>query len=379
VSAPDRERLAAYLDGELEPLERAAVERELEASEEARRVLAELAALDEMARSLPVEAPEGYFEALPGRVRARLESAGGRRRTLPAWAWAAAAALAVAALAPLTMSRLEDAAPPPAAVPPVTLLGESRSLPEPVTPAAPPRFAQEPAAEPPRAEPRPRPAATATPPAPAAQAPSRERRRDAAEAARPGAPSPAASQAPAVPELEAAPRQDRAESLRDASPAPVPPPAPAAAEEAADAAAPEGGARAADVAPRQVASDDRAETEVGAQAPAAASANAKRSASGLAVGADAERFTGLAERRPRSAAEARRLREDWRGFLLLYPESALADEARVRTVEAGLEAYRLSGEEADRTIARRDVQAYLRREDAAQPGRVEALLAALDR
>jgi len=72
VTAPDRERLAAYLDDELSPLERTAVERELEASEEARQLLAELAALDALARSQPVAAPEGYFEALPGRVRARL-------------------------------------------------------------------------------------------------------------------------------------------------------------------------------------------------------------------------------------------------------------------------------------------------------------------
>jgi hypothetical protein len=64
---------------------------------------------------------------------------------------------------------------------------------------------------------------------------------------------------------------------------------------------------------------------------------------------------------------------------MLYPRSALADEARVRTVESGLEAWRLGEEEADREIAREDARDYLAREDAAQPGRVEALLATLDR
>jgi hypothetical protein len=116
------------------------------------------------------------------------------------------------------------------------------------------------------------------------------------------------------------------------------------------------------------------------QAPTSAREPARGApASDVAIGADAERFTALAGQRPRTAEAARALREVWRSFVMLYPRSALADEARVRTVESGLEAWRLGEEEADREIAREDARDYLAREDAAQPGRVEALLATLDR
>jgi hypothetical protein len=370
--------LSAYLDGELEPLERAAVEHELEVSEESRRLLAELATLDELARGLPVAAPEGYFEALPGRVRARLAAGRTRRRSLPAWAWAAAAVLAVAAVAPLTLGRLEDAAPPPAAVPPVTLLDEAQAPHESLEAAA--ATAEDTVGDSPMVEPqRQRHAAEPPPPTPLAPgagpaggaAPEQSR----AEGEAPREPSRSLerlSPDSAAPTLApATPAPDRTDVVRDGPPEPGPTPAAAAV----------GSGTAGVVAAAEEAAVG-AEGEVrgpSARPQAVASGTAKRHASNVAVGADAERFTGFAARRPRSADEARRLREDWRGFVLLYPESALADEARVRTIEAGLEAFRLGEDEGDRVVARRDAEAYLDSDGASQRSRVEALLAALER
>jgi anti-sigma factor RsiW len=77
VSGHERERLSAYLDGELAPAERAEVEAHLSACPECSALLARLAEAGRLAAQLGVEAPEGYFDALPGRVAARLEA---RRR-----------------------------------------------------------------------------------------------------------------------------------------------------------------------------------------------------------------------------------------------------------------------------------------------------------
>jgi len=89
-----RDRLSAYLDQELLSAERTAVETHLQGCDGCRQHLETLAVVDAAARALPVEAPPGYFDALPGRVRARLERPGARARgvplRLPAWTWAAA-------------------------------------------------------------------------------------------------------------------------------------------------------------------------------------------------------------------------------------------------------------------------------------------------
>jgi hypothetical protein len=280
--------------------------------------------------------------------------------------------LAVAAVAPLTLGRLENAAPPPAAVPPVTLLEEARALHESLE--AEDAVGDSRIVEPPRQ----RRAAESLPPTPLARGagPAGGAVPEQSRAEREARQEPSRNldrlgPASAAPPLAAAtPAPDRTDAGRDVPPEPPP------------AAAGTAGSGTAGVVP---AADDAAvvaEGEVRAPSTrpqAVASDTAKRNASSVAVGADAERFTGLAARRPRSGDEARRLREDWRGFVLLYPESALADEARVRTIEAGLEAFRLGEDVADRTIARRDAEAYLDSDGASQRGRVEALLAALER
>ena len=118
MSAHERERLAAWIDGELPPGERASVEAHVAECEECAALLADLEAVDGFARELPLEVPAGYFEGFPARVRSRIEAHGPRRgatragwRT-PAWTWAAAAALLLGVVTPLTIARLgRDGAP----------------------------------------------------------------------------------------------------------------------------------------------------------------------------------------------------------------------------------------------------------------------------
>ena len=80
------------------------------------------------AAALAATAPSGYFEALPGRMRDRLEPRRAGARRLPAWTWAAAAALLLAVVTPLTLSKRSSlqmepapAREQPAAAPPPTL------------------------------------------------------------------------------------------------------------------------------------------------------------------------------------------------------------------------------------------------------------------
>jgi hypothetical protein len=82
----------------------------------------------------------------------------------------------------------------------------------------------------------------------------------------------------------------------------------------------------------------------------------------------------LEARRPRTPAEWRRLREDWRGFVARDPEGPLADPARLRMIEAGRAAWRESREAADEATFREDAEAYLARDAAPQKDRVRSLL-----
>ena len=78
--------------------------------------------------------------------------------------------------------------------------------------------------------------------------------------------------------------------------------------------------------------------------------------------------------RPRTPAEWRRLREEWRRFADRDPASPHADEARVRTIEAGHEAWRGGSDPTDEGLFRKDAADYLRRDDARQKQRVTRLL-----
>jgi anti-sigma factor RsiW len=80
VSTHVEDSLSAYLDGELAAAERQAVEAHLRGCDECARLLADFAAVDALCRELPLEAPAGYFEALPARIRFKLTP---RRRAAP--------------------------------------------------------------------------------------------------------------------------------------------------------------------------------------------------------------------------------------------------------------------------------------------------------
>ncbi len=85
-------------------------------------------------------------------------------------------------------------------------------------------------------------------------------------------------------------------------------------------------------------------------------------------------FRRLDAVRPRSADGWRRLRDEWAAFVSAHPETPLTDEARVRAIEAGYEAWLTAGDADDEAAFRRDARAYLERADARQAERVRRLL-----
>jgi hypothetical protein len=362
VSGHERERLSAYLDEELPPGERAVVEAHLAACPECAAFLAELAAVDEAAAALPVEAPEGYFDAFPARVRARLRPAraavfpAGR---VPVWTWAAAAALLLAVVTPLTLRQLR---PSPAAAPPAAAV---------TLPPAPVKSEAERAEGPRRPE--------APPTAPPARPAPREKRGAAPAAAPPEVPAPGA--APYPREAEAAKDQATGEGFFAPEPGAPPPPG----QERAAPAMP------ADVESPRAAGDVRSEAlanraergrvhprpaataEAASPALSAASTGGAAGSAGIPELEDA--FLRLEAARPRSASEWRRLRDEWGVLATTETDPLRADEARVRAIEAAREAWRAGGDESDGRGFRLAAVAYLRREDARQKPRVERLLA----
>lgn len=335
MSGHERERLSAWLDGELVPADRAQVDAHLAACEECSAFLADLAAADRAAASLPAEAPDGYFDGFAARVRGRIEAEAkrARPRRLPTWAWAAAAALVLAVVTPLTLRqpRPGPTAAPVAAAPADSLAREAPE-PEPTTPALEPKRE-----------------ATIERPVPA---------RAQARPAAPGAKSDFVHE-PSAPPPPAASVETRA-TLADATVSEAP------------------AAQAALAAPER---DSRA--KLGTRAAEAVRAPQERSAesAGLAgVGeiggaADSEEaFRRLDAVRPRSADGWRRLRDEWAAFVTAHPETPLTDEARVRAIEAGYEAWLTASAPDDEAAFRRDAAAYLERADARQAERVRRLL-----
>lgn len=384
----ERERLSAYLDGELTPAERAEVEGHLAVCPECEAFLARLSAVDEAAAGLPAEAPPGYFDGFPARLRARLEAqraplgrpGSGRRVGPPTWTWAVAAALLLGVVTPLAMrwASLGERTAGPTASPSVT-----QALPGPAT-----RWAAAPEAAPAAA------GAARDQPSPAR----REQRRAQAPPASLGPPpsptsAPRPKAAPATAPVAVAPAPAEAKTQVETAFAQEPAPRPL--ESAARQAAPETGV--AD-APAPVARPDVAGTEEreGYVSREEAGRRGRRSAAetaiapagaGFAASAETVRvpdageagreqaFRRLAASRPRTVEEWRARREEWRTFAASWPDDPRADEARVRSVEAGFEASALSGEDEDDAVFRRDAAAYLERKDARQAERVRSLLA----
>jgi len=278
--------------------------------------------VDEAAASLPAEAPEGYFEAFPARMRSRLETRKALARRMPTWTWAAAAALLLAVVTPLTLRQLRPSSGPAPSVAPAAT--------QPAPAKAPSMAAEE--------SRRPEP----TPTAPPARTTSPEKR----------GPVPAAAPVavPAAPEAPvAAPVPREAEGIFAQEPAAPP-------------------------AVGDVAREAEANREKGVRDrlhPAAARAAVEAPD----VQEQEDAFRRLESVRPRSAAEWRRLRDEWNAVAAVETDALRADEARVRAIVAAREAWRAGGDETDEGAFRRDAAAYLQRGDALQKPRVERLLA----
>lgn len=392
MSEHEHERLSAYLDGELPPAEMSAVAAHVAACPECAARLAEFAAVDEAAAALAATAPSGYFEALPGRMRDRLEPRRAGARRLPAWTWAAAAALLLAVVTPLTLSKRSSlqmepapAREQPAAAPPPTLeapaLRQSAPSAAPAVEAPPAKLQK--VVTPPAAPP-----AVTVPSRPAANARPSSDERSKREQGFAAAPTDA--------DREAQPAEPAAEGRRDAAPVgalrlPAPgalsrvePQAPrsrdaaAAQEESADK-----GARKAASAPEPKAADAIAETltlaapagETVQQNGAVGGAPGRTPAYTEKDAAVDEEWRRLQAARPQSVEEWRRLREELRRFADAAPAGPHADAARVRTIEVGYTAWRSGGDAADEAVFRRDAAAYLERgEDAKNKARVLGLL-----
>ncbi len=378
MSVHERERLSAYLDGELPLAEHADVEAHLAACPDCTAFLAELAAVDEAAAALPAEAPAGYFDGFPARVRARLEArptrlqprraSGPLRRApirrIPAWTWAAAAALLLAVITPLTLRQGRPAAPAadetrpsgsegmPAVVPepPRKDLGVQAVTAEPkATPAAPAAFRARPSG--PTADRRAdrplamqRPAPTAAP----------EEKRDQAVEGR------------FAPEPAAAPRDELGPSRQQA-------PAENESERAVG-----GGA----VVSQDAASGEKVGSAPGragitaeTASPMMSAARAGHDATPASLKAQEDAFRRLEAVRPRTAAGWRTLREQWNALAAAEADPVRADEARVRAVVAAREAWRSGGDDSDGAVFRIVAESYLLRADARQKARVERLLA----
>lgn len=380
MSAHVLDRLSAYLDGELSPPDRALVAEHLAGCEECSRRLQALGLVDAAARELPAEPPAGYFSAFPSRVRRRLEGdTRARPWRVPAWTWAAAAAALLAVIVPLTLmqARLpgglpqeEKASPAPdfAARPPATP-PEAPVAASPARPGPPPAERQGRMATPEtRAE-----GSADTPGAVGGRAAS-------ADAVAPGGAGAAAAGAQPTPSAPGLVAENRVPEPKAAfaTPAQAPPPEKDEAKPSragGDVTARETGTASLERA-RPPAGEERG-TRVQGQPEAPPPEGAlKRAAPRASV--EAERlYRNLLLRSAQTLGEARELREAWRSFSQLHPEGPSADEARVRVVETGAQAYRLGSDPDDLARLKDDARAYLERKDAAQAARVRAVLEAL--
>jgi anti-sigma factor RsiW len=405
TTAHSSERLSAYLDGELPPAEAAELEAHLRECAACAQALDEMLAVDSSARALAVDAPEGYFDAFPGRVRARLRAR--RRWKLPVWTWAAAAALLLAVVTPMTMR--ETRAPQPAAeVAPATPLPPR----PPATPLAPaPVF--EPAAVPPPAPPSlAGPAEAYGRSAPEAQ-PAGEKKserqlqrlgeRDQAAAGRDLAI--AQDEAAKLKRVQEEVTVDKDQRLADAAAArPAAPPGVVMPSAAASApASPVPSTLASPAQAREAANEARRRDEAASAdtfSPPPARAKAAPPAGGVVGGvaggtappstapqaADAEPLFKEAEGKAlslngaaRTPEEARAQARSWTALAAREGSTRRGDEARVRALQALVQAFKLSGAEEDREAARRALQAYLARSDAGQKERARALRQTLER
>jgi hypothetical protein len=369
MSAHVLEQLGLYLDDELVPSDRAAVETHLRDCAECSKRLEEFAAVDDLARALPAEAPEGYFTDFAARVRGGLQGKPAARAPLrlPVWVLAAAAAVALGVTVPALLRR-QSLEPSPAALPEETFLqrpapvgGGAPEAAKPVSPSASERIEDEKTrlTAPPQA-PHPARAKTGSPTQQEYAEP-HGLAGGVAESVEGAAPVDASRDA----EADALKKRDQVDEPRALGQ--LSSEGQAKAESSGYAPPP---AAAASATPREEKENRRALAD--APAPKLALEAARKDKAPGAAGARG-RFGELLDRTATTAGEARALREAWRvhASLALGGE---ADEARVRVVEAGAQAYRLSHDLADLAQLEKDADAYLARPDALQVSRVRAVL-----
>jgi hypothetical protein len=379
---PD-ELLSAFLDGELSAADRAAVEGHLRDCAACARELEELAAVDAFARELPVPAPAGYFEALPGRVRARVRRPA--RIPRPAlWAVAAAAAVMAVVVTPVVLQHERSVVAPPAPAAQAVPQGPAPATLAASIAPAPRSFAQ------------PADAGSGARPFSPAKSEVRGRLQEREEADKPAENVLTKKQTNTADQLRRRDARDAPEAAAIVPPpataAPAAPPAPAAAATRAaaagfeDRAAPEPKVQADTVEVQTAATAERAPAESGADAR---KERARPSPPKLAAGSGAfshpddralmtnKRYEALLARPATSAAQARALRDAWDLFARDFPADARADEARVRAIEAGVLAWTLGHDSADLATVRARGRAYLEAENAPQAARVRAALEAL--
>jgi hypothetical protein len=367
------EQLSAYLDAELADDQRTAVEAHLRECADCARHLEELLAVDATARAVAVDAPAGYFESFPGRLRARLEDR--RSRRVPAWALAAAAGLALAVITPLTLQRRDSPAATQSLPKPEAPLRGAASTPATVaTGQRDGSTAQETVKSEPAIAPLRRQRAEAPlPEAPGADAPEAEEKKTADAVAGSRADEAATSKRTVLPMPSplgsAVPREERQAAVLavDSEFSEAPP-----ASNAAPAAATPPPAATGEPGPAL-----QKERPAAAKAAGPSRLSADRTAAVDKAGEEA--FAALSRRGSRTAEEARDLRDDWRAFVSAHPRHPLTDEARVRALEWGALAWRLGKDETDRSDVEGEAAAYLARDDARQRDRVRVLLETLAR
>lgn len=353
MNAHPQDRLSAYFDGELAAEERAAIALHLRDCDACAGMLEELAAVDALARNTAVDAPAGYFEELPSRLRRRLlEKTPHRRRAAtvpvpakarpaawPAWAYVAAATLLVAAVAPFVVRQTRQ---------PVAFEA-TEATPRPASSAVP----DAPAVTPPTPAPV---ADSARPPA-ASRARAEPATRSLPPASRAASAPLASSPAPRLESRESAGREQEGGKADTALSAP--PPAPPSAEPSAVEGIAAEAAPAAAAAERDLASASPAPSplEPAAATPIATVMRAQPSAvlrKAAPVERSAAQFAKLEARSAETAAEVRELRQAYRGFLTENAASPNAGEAWLRIVEHGVRLAKLSQEAADWEQARAD-------------------------
>jgi hypothetical protein len=365
--------MSAYIDRELPPSERAGVEAHLRECVECARAVEEMRAVDALARGQDVEAPSGYFEELPGRLRGRL--APPARARVPAWTLALAAGLAVAVLAPIVMR----ARPAPS---PEGRLAAERSAPAQAAPPPATAATPEPAPKAPMSAARPIPPTFQAPrPSPPGQPSDRLARRERADTPAPGAlqaqPAPPAEGGAYLIEEQPPAEPSRAGERRPTRPVVQGPGAEPAASSAGLATQEADAAEAEEEEEDAPALVDDSATERDAAGRPAAPPPPPAVTAPARPGTE-ERFRALSTRAARSAAEARALRDAWQALVREDPQGPRADEARLRALEAGAAAWRLGRRREDRTQVERDALDYLRRPDGAHKERVRALVAGLE-